>query len=132
MGMAILLLSFFRIRQADVAGMRKRNAKSIAKRKLSKASKLVQSNNEAFFDEIHKALLGYLGDRFSLQQTDMNREHIAQVLKENNVSDPVINEVKDCLNDCEMVRFAPGAVRGKAEVLSAAEHVIREIEHELA
>jgi len=132
MGLAVFLLSFFRVRQADVKGTRKRNAKGTAKRRLAKARKLLDADNEVFFDEIYRALNGYLADRFSLPQAELSRERITEVLTENNASETIITELKRCLEDCEMVRFAPGAVRGKSEALESAERVISELENELA
>lgn len=132
MSMALMMLAFYRKRNADEDGMKKRNAKAVAKRKLAKARKLLVSEDVAFFDEIYKALYGYLGDRFTLTQSELNREQVTKKLEERGASTTIIAEVNRCLEDCEMVRFAPGAVRSKPEVMESAERIISELENELA
>lgn len=131
MGLAVLLFSFFRVRNSDVVGLKMRNAKSLAKRKLAAARKAADKDQDTFYDEVYKAIYGYLGDRFNIPVSELNKDQIKENLEAKSVNAVTIEKLIKCIDDCEMARFAPGAVRSKSEVLEIAEQAISEIEHEI-
>jgi hypothetical protein len=61
----------------------------------------------------------------------LNRERIEDELRSRGVSDALQQELKKALDECEMVRFAPGVVRGKQEMLDASVKIIEALEDEL-
>lgn len=131
MGLAVLLVSMFRARQSDVLSLRSRKASALAKKHFSRARKVMHESDMAFYEEIYKALYGYLSDKFAIPVSELNREAIDRILMERQVPEDVSTELRKTLDECEMARFAPGVVRGKDEILNASTHIIEKLENEV-
>jgi len=125
--MIILLLR----RKEQDQSLTSKRAGGVAKKHLVKATKLINDKNEAFYEAISKALFGYLSDKLSINLAELNRENIESELKAKNVSQVLIAQLTKALDECDMVRFAPGVVRGKEEMLAASKEIIEKLEDEL-
>lgn len=131
MGAAIFLITFFRAQQSDVRSLKSKRAKGVAKKHLAKAKKEMDDEDAGFFEAISDALFGYLSDKLIIDLSDLNRERIEDELRTRGVSDHVQSELKKALDECEMVRFAPGVVRSPQEMLAATSEIIETLEDEL-
>jgi hypothetical protein len=97
----------------DQAGVRRRKADKMARKRLSQAEKHLQAGEEkAFYDEITRALWGYLGDKLTLGQSELTRERVSRVLAERGLPAEPIEQLKQLLDTCEMALFAPAAAPG--------------------
>ena len=85
----------------------------------------------AFYDAISAALFGYLSDKLIIDLSDLNRERIEDELRGRNVTESIQSELKKALDECEMVRFAPGVVRSREDMLTATTQIIETLEDEL-
>jgi hypothetical protein len=93
---------------ADVSGTRKRKASSTAQKQLKVASEFLQKNEyNAFFEEVFKAVYGYLGNKLSLNAADLNKEKIRGTLQQKAVDENTIVKLLELLETCEFARFAP-------------------------
>jgi len=115
--LAILSLWLVKRRQMqdrrDVAGARRRKAAKMAKKRLGAAQQHLQAGKEkAFYDEVVRAMWGYLGNKFNLGQSEMSRERAAQLLRERGAEDPLIARLNALIDTCEMALFAPSAAPG--------------------
>jgi len=131
MGASIFLFGFFRSQNSDINALKSKRAGGIAKKHLAKATKLLNAENEPFYDAISLALFGYISDKLVIPFSELNREKIEETLVSKKVSPNTQEKLKKALDECEMVRFAPGIVRGKEEMLSASKQIIEELEDEL-
>jgi len=86
---------------------------------------------KAFYEEIAKGLYGYLSDKLNIPIADLSRDNIAERLKARSVGEPVIAELNDTLDRCEMARFAPDVTLSQQQIFEKAKNVIHEIEKEL-
>ncbi|MBT3648704.1 MAG: protein BatD [Flavobacteriales bacterium] len=127
-GLAIFLIGFIRTKNADQQGVKKRRASSLAKTHLAKAKKLMAGEEATFYDEISQALFGYLSDKFSIPASELSRETIEDRLRSHNVPEELQTELRKALDECEMVRFAPGVVRGMQEMLDTSMNLIESME----
>lgn len=97
-------------RLADVAGTRTRRAGKVAERRLKEAkTALAQHQESQFYEAIHKAILGYVGDKLRIPLSDLSQDTISQTLATHNVSAQTIQTVKDVLDTCQFARYAPSA-----------------------
>jgi len=107
----ILLFAFNqkRIREnADLAKVKNKRANKMAMKRLKGASSSLKAQNkEEFYDEILKALWGYIADKLNLPLTNLNKENIAEILIEKGVNQELIDQFMDILNTCEFARYAP-------------------------
>jgi len=131
MGAALFGVSFYRAQQNDTTSLKSRRAKGLAKKHLAQARKLVTGEDAAFYEAISSALFGYISDKLAIPRSALNRERIEEELRARAVADVVQSDLKKALDECEMVRFAPGIVRGKQEMLNASANIIEALEDEL-
>jgi len=96
--------------RADVAGSRNRAAAKMARRRLALAGDFLQKNlYTAFYEELHKALLGFVSDKLAMDATDMTKENISARLCENGVTEGLAADFVSLLDACEYARYAPSA-----------------------
>ena len=104
------LLSRSIARRSDVAGTRNRKALKVARARLRNASAfLKQGLYSAFYEELHKALHGYISDKLMLPVADLTRERIGEELRSRGKDEAVIQELSDILDACEYARYAPAS-----------------------
>lgn len=105
-----LLLRKAAARRADVAGSRNRRATKMALRRLKTAGTyLRQDLPTAFYEELHKALLGFVSDKLGIDLADQTREHIAEALRSGGAAEEAVTAFTDLLGACEYARYAPDA-----------------------
>ncbi|MBR6280670.1 MAG: tetratricopeptide repeat protein, partial [Bacteroidales bacterium] len=81
-----------------------------ARRRLAQAGDFLSKNlYTAFYEELHKALQGFIADKLTMDLASMNRENIAAALRENGVSDSVADEFTSLLDACEYARYSPSS-----------------------
>jgi len=99
----------------NVALLRYSKAKKVAKNRLKKAKKLMQENNyKEFYTEVSLALFGYLEDKFHIPKAEFTIERAMDELRKTGVEESLIIDVKKAAEDCEFIRFAPGAEKSDA------------------
>jgi len=118
------------IANADVVGSRAGKANKVATRRLKKASKLMQeSKSSEFYDEVLRALWGYVGDKLNIPVAQLSQDNIRERLSERGVDDSTIDQFLDAIRECEYVRFAPGDPKGNMnKVYTKAMTAIEKIE----
>ena len=97
-------------RRADVAGSRNRKATREALRRLHQAGSFLEKNlYTAFYEELHRALIGFIADKLTMDMADQSKENIAAALAERGVPDATVASFTDLLDACEYARYAPDA-----------------------
>ncbi len=130
----IVLLIVFRKRaidNADVVKMRGKHASKMARKRLKKASQLMfKGHSDEFFDEVLRALWGYVSYKLNIPVEQLSRENISEKLTAHRVDDNTVNLFLSALDECEFERYAPGDVSGNMEkTFQSAMTAIMEIEH---
>ena len=101
------------IERADVAGQRAGKANKVATKRLKQANKLMRSGRQSeFYDEVLRALWGYVGDKLAMPVEQLSRDNISQQLSERGVGDETIQQFISALDECEFARYAPGDATG--------------------
>lgn len=97
-------------RRADVVGTKNRKATKMALKRLQLANTFLKQNlYTAFYEELHKALLGFISDKLNIPVAELSRDRIAESLKEGNVEESSIDTFISILDACEFARYAPDA-----------------------
>ena len=105
---AWLLLRRMAARRADVAGTRGRRATRMAMNRLRKAEEFLRKDlYAAFYEELHKALLGFVSDKLGMKAEDLGKENIAARLTEGGADPGKVQAFIDLLDACEYARYAP-------------------------
>lgn len=130
----VALLVIFRNRaidNADLVKMKGKKANKIATKRLRQANKLMLAGKtNEFYDEVLRALWGYVGDKLNMPAEKLSRENISEKLQSHNVDDNTISKFLSAIDDCEMMRFAPGDSEGNMnKTFESAMTAIMEIEN---
>lgn len=93
---------------SDIVKVKNKQANKIATKRLKQA-KLHLKNKERykFYDEILKALWGYISDKLNIEVSLLSKDNIEEKLHEQGVDNEVIKEFISILDLCEFERFAP-------------------------
>jgi len=137
--LALLTLTFitlfvvFRQRaidNANIGKMRGKKANKVATKRLKLADKLMKAGKASeFYDEVLRALWGYVGDKLNIPVEQLSRENISQRLAERNVNEETVNLFISALDECEFERYAPGDAKGNmSKTFNAAMTAITTIE----
>jgi hypothetical protein len=80
----------------------------MAVKRLKNAGKLLKANDkEAFYEEVLRALWGYLSDKLNIPQSNLTKDNVEAELIKYGVDESLINEFMRILNTCEFARYAP-------------------------
>lgn len=105
-----VMLSRSIARRSDIAGTRNRKALKVARARLKNASAFLKQNlYSAFYEELHKAIHGYISDKLMLPVADLTRDRIGEELRSRGKDEAVIKELFDVLDACEYARYAPAS-----------------------
>lgn len=118
------------IENANIGKMRGKRANKVAVRRLRQANKLLKAGKQSeFYDEVLRALWGYVGDKLDMPVAQLSRENISQQLTERGVDAETVNLFIGALDECEYARYAPGDASGNMnKVYDAAIQAIMKIE----
>ena len=129
----LLLALLFRAaaaRRRDVVGMRNRRANKVARTRLRQAGDYLKRNlNSAYYEELHKAVLGYVSDKLTIPAADLSKERIAEAFAERGVERSLSDRLLHILDACDFARYAPDTELSEREDLyNEALNVISELE----
>ncbi len=115
---------------ADTTGRKLARANKVAKKRLKIAGdQLRQQQYDKFYEELLKAIWGYLSDKLSLPASQLSRDNIATILKEYGASSELIDKLMSVIDECEMSRYTPQLSSEQAEtVFNQASTVINDME----
>lgn len=133
LALALLLFVIFRKRireNADIIGVRKRQANSVARKRLKTAKKLLADpqHKDKFFEEIERASLQYLSDRLAIPTADLNKDTITTTLLGKSVDQTLIERTNRVLSDAAFARYAPAMGIKPEELYNQTEQLINDLE----
>ncbi|MBP5334119.1 MAG: BatD family protein [Bacteroidales bacterium] len=96
--------------RADVAGTRNRKATKQALKRLEQAKEFLQKDlYTAFYEELHRSLLGFVGDKLSMDMAEQSKENISGALTAKGVPEATAKDFVQLLEECEYARYSPDA-----------------------
>ena len=99
------------VESANMAHVKTRKAGKVATRRLKVAKqKMAADDKVGFYDEILKAIWGYLSDKLMMPVSELSKENIAAELALRQVPEALVEKCVDLLSRCEFARYAPSLV----------------------
>lgn len=93
---------------SDSVRTKNRKANKVASKRLKAASLYLGSKDEArFYEEVLKAVWGYLSDKLNLPLSELNRDNVAAELAKYGADETLIGKFIEILDRCEFARYAP-------------------------
>lgn len=116
-------------RNADIVGRRTAKASKVARRRLKAAEKYLRASDaEHFYEEMLKALWGYLSDKLNIPVSQLSRDNIAAALESKGYPAEAVESVVSILDDCEMARYTPDSSSRMDEAFTRGEAAINNLE----
>ena len=131
---SIFILRRKQIKQnADKMLVKNRRANRTVKKRLKKASiHLKQNNKEMFYDEILKALWGYLSDKLRIPVADLSKDAVLEIIRNYEFEEDILNNLIHILDACEYARYSPQHEASQMdEIYSDAASLISKFEQKI-
>jgi hypothetical protein len=94
----------------NVALMRNRKANKVAITRLKQSAKLLKADDRVgFYEEVARAVWGYISDKLNMQGSEFSRDKVQEKLTSQNVPQENIDLLIAVMEDCEYARYAPGS-----------------------
>lgn len=132
----ILLILYIRKRNrlaGDAEYMRSSRATKMAHKRLSIAKKMIDAKkDDAFYEEISKAIYGYASDKLNINFSEMTKENLRQKLINRNIPDALTERIIATIDLCELARYAPLTQNNNTQsIYTEAAAIITELENYL-
>jgi len=120
-------------RNSDISAVRNRKAGKVAGRRLREAEKcLKEQQSDKFYEEILRALWGYLSDKLNIPVSELNRSSAVEALAQKGIDETDISNVASVIDKCEYARFAPSSSAEEAgKIYDEAARFIRLFENSI-
>jgi hypothetical protein len=118
-------------RNADLTAVKNRKAGRVAVKRLKEASVcLKKGETDRFFEEILKAIWGYLSDKLNIPVSELTRNNAVTALQEEGIDEEKIRNLTEILDKCEYARYAPSESGSAAsDIYEGASRFIRSVEN---
>lgn len=133
LGLFLLLMFLARRQQAlraDVLGYSASRANAVAAKRLRQAKRYAQAQaTEAFYEELLRALWGYMSDKLRLPTSELSRRNVREHLELRGVEMELIDAWCELIDAVEFARFAPASSeRSPEELYKRASSVMARVE----
>jgi hypothetical protein len=131
--LSMVLIQVVARRNADLNLVRNRQANKMARVRLKKADRLRKSEEHGrFYEEIGKAIWGYLSHKLNIETSMLSREVVSEELRRRDVPESLQEELLRILDESEFSRFAPSSEKSDVHQLYGdAASLIRNLENKL-
>lgn len=113
--------------------IKNRRAGKISQKRLKIASVCMKKGEkQEFYDEVIKALWGYLSDKLNIPVANLSRDTVREALTKENLDILLIDEFIQVIDNCEFAKYAP--VGGNAQIeqdYERAKRIINKLEQAL-
>ena len=136
--LAVILLGFGalyvalrkRIRESqNLALLRGRRANKVAVQRFRTARRYMEEQNlHAFYEEMLRALWGYMGDKFNIPVANLTKESVREELHKRGVAAEDAQRFTAIITQCDEAQYSPAASARMSDVYSEGVDLISRIE----
>jgi len=113
----------------NVALVRGKRASKVAVQRFRAARKYMEAQNRhAFYEEMLKALWGYMGDKFNIPAANLTKETIREELYRRGVAASDAELFCEIISRCDEAQYSPSTTNTMEEVYADAVDIISKIE----
>lgn len=116
-----IIINFLRRKRikenANVMLLKNKKANKFARKRLNKASSFMKQNlEEAFYEELVKALWGFISNKLSIPIADLSKDNARNEMISKKVDDEYIDQILNIIDRCEYARYAPTSEETKMDI----------------
>ncbi len=102
----------------DKMAMKNKFASKIVKKRLALAKKCLDADDKnGFYEEMVRALWGYLGDKLSIPTAELTKDKAAEALAKLNINQELSDRYLNVIESCEFARYAPAGMASDMKTL---------------
>lgn len=114
---------------ADITGRKTAKASKVARRRLKAAEGFMKAgDSDKFYEEMLRALWGYLSDKLAMPVSQLSRDNISATLSSKGYSEESAEAIVSVLDDCEMARYTPDSSSRMDSVFERGVNAINQLE----
>lgn len=115
---------------ADITGQKLAKASKVARKRLKAANDFMKSgDSDKFYEEMLKAIWGYLSDKLSMPVSQLSRQNIVTTLADKGYPEDITHDMVAVLDECEMARYTPDSSTQMDRVYRLGVDAINNIEN---
>ena len=109
--------------------VRNRKANKVALQRLRAAFQHMNAGSEkAFYEEMLKALWGYMSDKLNIPVANLTKDNIREELLRRDISAELANHYIGIISDCEYAQYSPSASVQMTELYGSAAGILSKLE----
>ena len=113
----------------NVALVRGKRANKVAVQRFRAAKRYMEEQNRhAFYEEMLRALWGYMGDKFNIPVANLTKENVREELHKRGVSSEDSQRFTDIITRCDEAQYSPVESARMNDVYSEGVNLISRIE----
>ena len=106
-----------------------KRANKVALQRFRAAKSHMESGNQrGFYEEMLKALWGYIGDKLNISSANLTKEYVREELVKRGVVPDMAQRYVDIIVECEYAQYAPSATGRMNEVYGAGVEIVSKLE----
>lgn len=113
----------------NVTLIRGKRANRVALQRFRAAAKFMDENNQhRFYEEMLRALWGYMSDKLNIPVANLTKENVREELRKRNISSDTIQQFIDIIISCDEAQYSPMASAQMSEVYGEGVKIISKLE----
>ena len=118
---------------ANLALVKNKKANKVSKKRLKNAFAFMKQNDKThFYNEVLKALWGYLSDKLGIPIAELSRDTTLSHLEKHKIEKELTDKVMNLIENCEFAHFAPSSEANQMDKIYAdASEIIGELENKI-
>ena len=134
---ALYVVAYFTLRRRirdskNSVLVRNRRANKVAVQRFRAAEKFMRDGNRhAFFEEMLRALWGYIGDKLNIPVADLTKESIREELQRRGVDTKQAQHFTDIITRCDEAQYSPAESVQMNDVYADGVNIISHIESKI-
>ena len=116
----------------NVTLIRGKRANRVALQRFRAAAKYMEQNDQhGFYEEMLRALWGYMSDKLNIPVANLTKENVREELRKRNIAPETIQQFIDIIISCDEAQYSPMASAQMNEVYAEGVNIISELESTL-
>lgn len=126
---AYVLLNRHRKERRNMAVVRGKRANKVAVQRFRTAEKHMKNGDKnGFYEEMLKALWGYMSDKFNIPVSNLTKENVREELQKRGISSDAARHFTDIISQCDEAQYSPAASMQMNEVYIEGINIVSQIE----
>lgn len=116
----------------NVTLIRGKRANRVALQRFRAAAKFMEMDNQhGFYEEMLRALWGYMSDKLNIPVANLTKENVREELRKRNIASDTIQQFIDIIVSCDEAQYSPVASAQMSEVYAEGVQIISKLESTL-